>query len=201
MAMEFSTFASTPSAISHEDSIVRMVLERSWNIGNKHASETAEAYKLTQEYAAQSKSIPHSPLLNGDCLPAIAEKVDEHLSCKDLTLVERIQIKRLQIVDRARQNKLRELEVKFMKQVSIVDEDPNAETRALCRAKLDRARVNSEVLVNMHCDQMEIQGTVKGEDELQAFADMRGAPVKVLFSILDACFFFLTSFFFFVLNR
>ena len=138
--MECSTFASTPSAISHEDSIVRMVLERSLNIGSIHASETAEAYKLTQEYAAQFESITHSPLLNGDCLPAIAEKVDEHLSCKDLMLVERIQIKRLRIVDRVRQNKLRELEVKFMKQVSIVDEDPNAETRALSRAELDRAR-------------------------------------------------------------
>lgn len=173
---------------------MRMVLERSLNIGNIHASETAEAYKLTQEYAAQFESITHSPLLNGDCLPAIAEKVDEHLSCKDLMLVERIQIKRLRIVDRVRRNKLRELEVKFMKQVSIGDEDSNVETRALSRAELDRARVNSEFLVNTHCDQMEIQGTVMGEDELQAFADMRGAPVKVLFLIfMHALFFLLRS--------
>ena len=67
-------------------------------------------------------------------------------------LVERIQIKRLRIVDRVRQNKLRELEVKFMKQVSIGDEDPNVETQALFRAELGRARVNSEFLVNTHCD-------------------------------------------------
>ena len=81
-----------------------------------------------------------------------------------------------------------------MEQVSIVDEDPNVETRALSRAELDRARVNSEFLVNKHCDQMEIQGTVMGEDELQAFADMRGAPVKVLFSIfMHALFFLLRS--------
>ena len=130
---------------------MRMVLKRSSSIGSIHASETAEAYKLTQEYAAQFESITHSRLLNGDCLPAIAEKVDEHLSCKDLTRVERIQIKRLQIVDRVRQNKLRVLENKSMEQASAVGKDPNLEMRAFYHAELDRARINSKFVVNEGC--------------------------------------------------
>jgi hypothetical protein len=52
----------TPSGSLLEESIILMVLKESLNNINTHASETAEAQQLTQEYTAQSKNVLHSPV-------------------------------------------------------------------------------------------------------------------------------------------
>jgi hypothetical protein len=179
-----------------EESIILMVLKESVSKSNTHASETAEAQQLTQEYAAQSKSTVFNPPLNGDCFPTIVEKIEEKLSCKDLTVVERVQTKRLRIVDRVRQNKFRVLEKKFMEQASVVEQEPNLETRAFLYGELERTRIHCESVINEHCAKMSIQGKVMSEDELQAYADMRGASVKVyvlIFMLILGLFFLLLS--------
>jgi len=75
-----------------------------------------------------------------------------------------------------------------------------SKTRAFLYEELERTRIHCEFVVNEHCAKMSIQGNVMSEDELQAYADIRGAPVKVCFDI-DAYFLVCFSYSFRFLRR
>ena len=84
--MEHSTSGWIPT-VTLEESILLMALEESLNNRNTHASETAIAQQLTQEYAAHSESVPYSALPNGDSLPTIVEEEEVNGDCLP-TIVE-----------------------------------------------------------------------------------------------------------------
>ena len=77
-----------------------------------------------------------------------------------------------------------------MEEASTVEKEPNLETRAFLYEELERTRIHCESVVNENCAKMSIQGNVMSEDELQAYADIRGAPVKVCVLILMHTFWF-----------
>jgi hypothetical protein len=179
-----NSHSNVPILNTIENSIIQKSIEETLTTGNICDWEKATGKRLTLQYAAQCNSTCLDPASNGDCLVIIVEN-DEGLSCaglscEDSSALERIQLRRSKIVDRVKENLQKEIEKKLLQKVSAIDKEPNLESKKSMSAELDRWLVTAESAILEKCLQMKKPGTVMGETELQAVADNRGAPVKVL---------------------
>jgi hypothetical protein len=166
--MEFGTGSAL------EDSILLRVMEVSKAVGNIQDDEAACAQVFLLERGEKNGSTFVIPASDGECLVVISLQ-----SSSKSIQADSIHAQRIRIVDRVKQNKVDEIELEFRKKLSAIDEEPDPCRRDFFRKELDCWRASAECAAEDYCVLMEKPGIVMGELELQAVADLRGAPVEV----------------------
>jgi hypothetical protein len=99
--------------------------------------ETEEAQGLTLQIAEQSTSTVYGPESNGDCFVAIVVN-DEGFDANLSTRCEQMIVKRIQIVDRVKYDKLKEIKKQYLEQLSKLNKEANPSTRVSLHAELDQ---------------------------------------------------------------
>lgn len=184
------------SSVIRDEDTEEMLLRESAVAEAKRLAEDAEAGRLVASFFAQLERdgnfvVAFNPARDGDCLMKCAVQhdlteagqsasksgTDDFTGACTLTANEL----RTKVVARVRENSLRALTGSAAETEAVLA----APTSKCCGAdalqKLE-ALQQAASAVEERCALMGMPGVVMGEDELQALADVRGAPVKVLWN-------------------
>ena len=157
----------------------------------QRTNEDSGAELLVDKYKADLAKDPNfrdvfNPARDGDCLMRCAVKHDlsgnaagssGKVSGGGATGALPADALRVEVVDRVRAVSLAVLEAEADSRADAAAVGPDGQAHAVAEATLLRGEMVA--MVKAKCDVMARPGVVMGEDELQALADVRQAPVEV----------------------